>query len=66
MLNYIQLLLTLSIIYLTKVMILLTTLTAFSGKRNVTVWRPSVRLSVCLSRLISNVKGLMLEQFVCL
>jgi len=25
-------------------------LTAYSGKRNVTVWRPSVRLSVCLSR----------------
>ena len=28
----------------------LITLDAFSGKRNVTVWRPFVRLSVCLSR----------------
>jgi len=26
-------------------------LTPFSGKPNVTVWRPSVRQSVCLSRL---------------
>ena len=30
------------------------TLTASSGKRNVTVWRPSVRPSVCLSRLFSS------------
>ena len=31
------------------------TLVASSGKRNVSVWRLSVRLSVCLSRLFSNV-----------
>jgi len=30
------------------------TLAASSGELNVTVWRPSVRLSVCLSRLFSN------------
>jgi len=28
----------------------LVTLTAFSGQRNVMVWRPSVRPAVCLSR----------------
>jgi len=30
------------------------TLAASNGKRNVTVWRPSVRLSVCLSVCISR------------
>jgi len=28
-----------------------------SGKRNVTVWRPSVRQFVCLSRIFSDLTG---------